>query len=300
MDAIAERDAREGRGAGALGAVWRVPPQLLFVTGALTQYAGAGLAVLLFDRVPVLGVAWLRVLTAAVVLCAWAKPWRLPAGAHWSWERVRLIAGFGIALSAMNACFYLAIDRLPLGTTVALEFVGPIAVTALGSRTRRDLLALLVAGGGVVLLADAQISGSALGVALGLGAGGLWAVYIVLGHRIAADSAFSARRGLAAAMAIGALALAPFAAPGSASALLSPLAVAACVGVGLASSVIPYALDQVAMARLPRARFALLLALLPATATLAGLAVLGQVPTVAEAFGIALVVGATALGSHAD
>lgn len=285
---------------GPRSLAWRTPPQLLFAAGALTQYAGAALAVLLFARVPVVGVAWLRVLAAAVVLVAWARPWRLAGGERWTRPRLVLVAGFGLALTAMNTAFYLAIDHLPLGTTVALEFAGPIAVTALGSRSRRDALALGVATAGVLLLSDVHVSGSPLGVALALGAGAMWALYIVLGHRVAADAALGARRGLAAAMAIGALALAPVAAPIAGDALLSPALLAACLGVGLMSSVIPYALDQVAMVRLPRARFALLLALLPATATLAGLVVLGQVPGVAESVGIALVVLATALGSHAE
>lgn len=282
------------------GLVWRMPPQLLFVIGALTQYVGAGLAVLLFERVPVIGVAWLRVAAAAVVMVAWARPWRLAGGARWSVPRLRLVAAFGLALAGMNACFYLAIDLLPLGTAVALEFAGPIAVTALGSRGRRDWLALLVAAAGVLLLADVHVAGSPGGVALALAAGALWAGYVVLGHRVAADPALGpSRAGLAAAMVAGAVALAPFGAPGSVDALVSIPLLLACVGVGLASSVVPYALDQVAMARLPRARFALLLALLPATAALAGLVVLQQVPSVPEAIGIVLVVCATALGSHA-
>lgn len=278
---------------------WRMPPQLLFVIGALTQYVGAGLAVLLFARVPVTGVAWLRVLAAAVVMAAWARPWRLAGGARWTRSRLLLVAGFGVALGGMNLAFYLAIDHLPLGTAVALEFAGPVVVSALGSRSRRDALALATAACGVLLLADVHVSGSPAGVALALAAGAMWAGYIVLGHRVAADGGIGGRQGLAAAMLVGALVLAPFGAPGSLDAFAAPLLLAACVGVGLMSSVIPYALDQIAMARLPRARFALLLALLPATATVAGLVVLGQVPGPAEAVGIALVVGATALGSHA-
>ncbi|MDO8210502.1 DMT family transporter [Conexibacter sp. CPCC 206217] len=279
---------------------WRAPPQLLFVAGALTQYVGAGLAVLLFARVPVVGVAWLRVLVAAVVMAAWARPWKLRGEARWTRRRLLLVAGFGLALTGMNAAFYLAIDLLPLGTAVALEFAGPVAVTALGSRTRRDALALATAACGVLLLADVHVSGSPLGVALALTAGALWAGYVVLGHRVAADEGISGRPGLAAAMLVGAVAFAPFGAPASLDALVSPGLLAACVGVGLMSSVIPYALDQVAMARLPRARFALLLAILPATATAAGLLVLQQVPSPAETVGIALVVAATALGSHVD
>jgi len=286
---------------GGAALLWRMPPQLLFVAGALTQYVGAGLAVLLFERVPVIGVAWLRVAAAAAVMALWARPWRLGGGRRWTAAQLRLAVAFGIALAGMNACFYLAIDRLPLGTAVALEFAGPIAVTALGSRTRRDALALAAAACGVLLLADVHVAGSPAGVALALAAGALWAGYVVLGHRVAAEEALGAsRKGLAAAMIAGAIALAPVGAPASIDALLSPALLLACVGVGLASSVVPYALDQIAMARLPRARFALLLALLPASATVAGLIVLQQVPSAAEGVGIALVVCATALNSHAD
>lgn len=300
MDASASRPASPGPGpaAGSLTLAWRLPPQLLFVIGALTQYVGAGLAVLLFARVPVIGVAWLRVLAAATVMALWARPWRLADARGWTRERLLLVGGFGLALAGMNGAFYLAIDRLPLGTAVALEFVGPIVVTAIGSHGRRDLLTLATAAAGVLLLADVHVSGSPLGVALALAAGACWAGYVVLGHRVAADPGISGRPGLAAAMIAGAVALAPFGAPASLDAFTSPALLVACVGVGLMSSVIPYALDQVAMARLPRARFALLLALLPATATVAGLVVLQQVPGAAEAIGIALVVAATALGSH--
>jgi inner membrane transporter RhtA len=298
MDAVVSRARRLG------GLPWRTPPQGLFVIGAVTQYVGSGLAVLLFARVPAAGVAWLRVLSAAVVLVAWQRPWRVLPGDGIAraarLSRLRLLVPFGLAIAAMNTTFYLAIDHLPLGTTVAIEFIGPIAVTAVGSHTRRDLGALALAGTGVLLLSDVHVSGSPLGVALALGAGVMWAAYIVLGHRVAADPALGGGRGLAVAMAIGALALAPFTASAGAKALLSPGLLAACIGVGLASSVVPYALDQVAMARLPRARFALLLALLPATATLVGLVVLGQVPGAVELVGIGLVVAATALRSHAD
>ncbi|MDO8185408.1 EamA family transporter [Conexibacter sp. JD483] len=298
MDAAASPQPGSGGNAGPLTLAWRLPPQLLFVIGALTQYVGAGLAVLLFARVPVIGVAWLRVFAAAVVMAAWARPWRLADARGWTRERLLLVGGFGLALAGMNGAFYLAIDRLPLGTAVALEFVGPIAVTAIGSHGRRDLITLATAAAGVLLLADVHVSGSPLGVALALAAGACWAGYVVLGHRVAADPGISGRPGLAAAMIAGTVALAPFGASSSLDAFTHPALLAACVGVGLMSSVIPYVLDQVAMARLPRARFALLLALLPATATVAGLVVLHQIPGIAETIGIALVVAATALGSH--
>lgn len=280
----------------AAAALDRLPPQALFVVGAISQYVGAALAVLLFASVPAAGVAWLRVVAAAGVLVAWRRPWRT----HWTGARLRLVAAFGIALALMNLCFYLSIDRLPLGTAVAIEFCGPIAVAALGSRTRRDLLALALALAGVLALADVHIAGSPLGFALAAGAGVFWAAYIVLGHRVAADAQIRPQDGLALAMAIGAAALAPALVVPAAPALVDPLLLAACLAVGLASSVVPYALEQIAMRRLPRARFALLLALLPATAAVVGAIVLGQVPAAVEAAGIALVVIAASLRTHAD
>ena len=274
----------------------RVPPQALFILGALSQYVGAALAVLLFAVVPAAGVAWLRVVAAAAVLVAWRRPWQTP----WTASRLRLTAAFGIALALMNLTFYLAIDRLPLGTAVAIEFAGPIAVAAVGSRTRRDILALVLALAGVLALADVHLTGSPGGFALALAAGAFWAAYIVLGHRVAADPGLRPRDGLALAMLVGALALAPFLVSSAVPALVDPLLLAACLGVGVASSVVPYGLEQVAMRRLPRARFALLLALLPATATVVGAIVLAQVPGLLESAGIALVVIAASLRSHAD
>ncbi len=284
------------RPAPATGVADRLPPHALFVLGAISQYVGAALAVLLFASVPAAGVAWLRVVAAAAVLVAWRRPWQR----HWTASRLRLTAAFGIALALMNLAFYLAIDRLPLGTAVAIEFVGPIAVAALGSRTRRDAAALVLATAGVLALADVHLTGSPGGFALAVAAGVMWAAYIVLGHRVAADAQLRAQDGLALAMAIGAVALAPFLVSSAVPALVDPLLLAACLAVGVASSVVPYGLEQVAMRRLPRARFALLLALLPATATAIGAIVLGQVPGVVESAGIALIVIAASLRSHAD
>lgn len=280
----------------AAGIADRLPPQALFVMGAISQYVGAALAVLLFAAVPAAGVAWLRVVAAAAVLVAWRRPWQT----SWTAPRLRLTAAFGIALALMNLAFYLAIDRLPLGTAVAIEFVGPIAVAALGSRTRRDASALVLAAGGIIALADVHLTGSPGGFALAVAAGVMWAAYIVLGHRVAADRHLRPADGLALAMTIGAVALAPFLVSSSVPALVDPLLLAACLAVGLASSVVPYGLEQVAMKRLPRARFALLLALLPATATVVGALVLGQIPGAVESAGILLVVVAASLRSHAD
>jgi inner membrane transporter RhtA len=267
----------------------RVPAEALFVAGAISQYVGAALAVLLFEVVPAAGVAWLRVVSAAAALAVWRKPWRT----RLTGPDLALVAAFGSSLALMNLAFYLAIDRMPLGTAVAIEFIGPISVAAVGSRTRRDWLALVLAAGGVVLLADTQTGGSMAGVGLVLIAAALWAVYIVLGARIA-DRGLGVN-GLAMAMLAGAVVIAPVGVPASTDAFQQLDLLAACVAVGLCSSVIPYALDQVALRRLDRARFALLLSLLPVTAAITGALVLGQVPAAAELVGIGLVALAVAL-----
>ena len=284
------------RAAPAAGPLDRLPPQVLFVLGAISQYVGSAFAVLLFASVPAAGVAWLRIVAAAAVFVAWRRPWRT----RWTRGRLQLVAAFGMALALMNLMFYLAIDRLPLGTAVAIEFCGPIAVAALGSRTRRDLAALALAVGGVLALADVHIAGSPVGFALAAGAGVFWAAYIVLGHRVAADPQIRPQDGLALAMAIGAAGLAPALVVSAVPALVSPPLLVACLAVGVAASVVPYGLEQIAMRRLARARFALLLALMPATAAIIGAIVLGQVPGLVEAGGIALIVVAASLRTHAD
>jgi inner membrane transporter RhtA len=229
-----------------------------------------------------------------VALVAWRRPWRT----RWTARRLLLVAAFGTALASMNLAFYLAIDRLPLGTAVAIEFTGPVLVAAIGSRTRRDLLALGLAVLGVLALADVHLSGSPGGVALAFTAGILWAAYIVLGHRVALDPGIRPQDGLAAGMALGAIVLAPFLVHEAVPGLTDAGLLLASIAVGLASSVVPYVLEQVAMRRLTRARFALLLALLPATAAIVGAIVLGQVPGLLEAVGILLVVAAAGLRTH--
>ncbi|MCW2952935.1 MAG: protein of unknown function transrane [Conexibacter sp.] len=270
------------------------PAELLIALGAVAQTGGASLAVLLFAEVSPPGAAWLRMLGAAAVLGVWLRPWRRT----WTWHQLRLVTAFGVALGGMNLAFYLSIDRLPLGTAVAIEFIGPMTVAAAGARTRRDLAALLLALTGVGLLADVHLGASPAGVALALTAAGLWAAYIVLGHRVVADPEVRPRDALAAAMLVAAIAFAPALAPSAAPVIATPWLLALCVALGLAASVVPYLLDQVAMARVSRARFALLTSLLPAAAALTGLVVLRQIPTLTETAGIVLVVGASTLQSH--
>jgi inner membrane transporter RhtA len=270
-----------------------VPPQLYFVVGAVFHYLGPAFAVLLFARVDVLGVAWLRIASAAVIFAVWRRPWR--ALAALDREGQRLLVAWGAVLAVMNCSFYLAIDRLPLGTVAAIEFLPVIALAALGARTPRNALALGLAVPGVYLLTDVQLSGEPLGVALAFLNAVLFALYIVLAHRVARRRELASVDGLAASMLIAALVVTPLAGWAAIPAAGDPVALLAGIGVGVSSSVIPYVADQLAMRRLARATYALMVSILPATATVIGILVLAQIPTWLEIAGVALVVCGVAL-----
>lgn len=273
--------------------IGRVPPHLYFVVSAVFHYLGPAFAVLLFARVDVLGVAWLRIASAAVVFALWRRPWRAVAGLPRSGRR--LLAGWGAVLALMNCCFYVAIDRLPLGTVAAIEFLPVVALAALGARTPRNAGALLVAVAGVYLLTDVHLAGQPLGVALAFANAVLFALYIVLAHRVSRLDGLSGIDGLAASMLIAAAVVTPMAGWAAVPALGDPVALAAGLGVGVCSSVIPYVSDQLAMRRLARSTYSLMVSLLPATATVIGVAVLAQVPSWVEVTGVALVVAGVAV-----
>ena len=271
----------------------RVPPHAYFVVSAVFHYLGPSFAVLLFAQVEPLGVAWLRIASAAILFALWRRPVRYlrSAGARERW----LILAMAATLAAMNGCFYLAIARLPLATVGAIEFLGPILLAALGVRSRRNSLALALAVAGVLLLTDARWVAEPVGYLYAFANCVLFVIYIVLGHRLAAEGGSSGIARLSAAMLMAAFFALPFGIREAMPAFADPLLLAAGIGVGLSSSVIPYVCDQLAMARLKRATFALMLALLPATAALIGLLVLAQVPVHAEWVGIALVIAGVAL-----
>jgi inner membrane transporter RhtA len=270
-----------------LQGVNRVPPHAYFVGSAVFHYLGPAFAVLLFVRVDALGVAWLRIASAALVFAAWRRPWRTLR----TLDRRTLLA-WGAVLALMNCCFYLAIDRLPLATVAAIEFLPVVGLAALGARTPRNAAALLLAVPGVYLLTGIRLEGEPLGVALAFANAGLFALYIVLAHRAAQGAGVDA---LGAAMIVAAVAVTPLAGADALPALADPVALLAGIGVGISSSVIPYVFDQLAMARLPRATYALLVSLLPATAAVIGVVVLGQVPSLVEAAGVMLVIAGVAL-----
>jgi inner membrane transporter RhtA len=271
----------------------RVPPHLYFLVSAVFHYLGPAFAVLLFVRVDVLGVAWLRIASAAVILAAWRRPSRAFAGR--TGDERRLVMEWGAVLALMNACFYEAIDKLPLGTVAAVEFLPVILLAAAGARTPRNASALALAVLGVYMVTDVQLAGEPLGVAFAIANAVLFALYIALAHRLAQHRAIDGTDALAASMLVAAIVITPLGGWSAASALGDPIALAAGIGVGLCSSVIPYVTDQLAMARLPRATYALMVSLLPATATVIGIVVLAQIPNVAEAVGVALVVAGVAL-----
>ena len=270
-----------------------LPPHAYFVVSAVFHYLGPAFAVLLFTRVDVLGVAWLRIASAAVVLALWRRPWRL-------WQRLGgrtrwLLAGWAAVLAVMNSVFYLALDRLPLGTVAAVEFLPVIVLAALAARTRRNVAALVCAVAGVYLVTDVRLVAEPLGVTLAAVNAVLFALYIVLGHRVARSDEVPGLDGLALSMLIAAVIALPAGIVPAAPALADPVLLAAAVGVGVCSSVIPYVADQLAMARLPRATYALMVSLLPATATVVGVVVLAQIPDAAEIAGVALVVAGVAV-----
>jgi inner membrane transporter RhtA len=272
---------------------FRAPAEGYFVVSAVFHYLGPAFAVLLFARVDVLGVAWLRIASAAAVFALWRRPWRR-LGELDSAGR-RLLAAWGVVLAVMNVCFYVAIDRLPLGTVAAIEFLPVIALAAVGMRTPRNVAALLLAVAGVYFLSEVRIEGEPLGFVFAFANAALFALYIVLAHRVAQSGAVRGIDGLGLAMLVALVAVTPLAAWGASSALVDPVALAAGVGVGISSSVVPYVTDQLAMARMRRATYALLVALLPATATVIGAIVLAQFPAGSEVAGVALVVAGVAV-----
>ena len=273
-----------------------LPPVSFFVVSAIFHYLGPSLAVLLFARIAAPGVLWLRIAAAAAVFAIWRRPWRL-AGRLDRRQLVTLLALGGV-LAGMNALFYLAVARLPLATVGAIEFLGTIVLAALGARTRRNAAALALCVGGVAVLTAIQAGASPLGLVFAFGNCAGFMLYVVLGHRVAntrVGDIFGGIDQLGAAMLIAAVAVTPAGLGAALPAFTHPAWLAWGIGVGVCSSVIPYVTDQLAMARLSRATFALMLALLPAVAVVIGAVVLHQIPSVRELAGIALVIAGIAI-----
>jgi inner membrane transporter RhtA len=273
-----------------------LPPHLYFVVSAVFHYLGPSFAVLLFARVAPLGVAWLRIASAALVFAAWRRPWR--ALSTLQSDGRRLLLAWGVVLALMNACFYTAIDHLPLATVAAIEFVPVVAMAALGARTARNVAAVVLAAAGAYALTDVRLVAHTLGITFAFLNAGLFAAYIVLADRVAKRPGLSGIDGLGLAMILATVVITPIGGEQALRAAGHPGLLAAGIGVGVCSSVIPYVTDQLALRRLSRATYALLISLLPVVAAIIGLVVLAQLPTLLDCAGIALVVGGIAL--HRD
>lgn len=269
------------------------PPHAWFAVSAVFRYLGPSFAVLLFPSVGVLGVAWMRIAAAAAIFAPWTAPWRTIARADG--QTRRLLIGLGVCLAVMNTAFYLALNRLPMSLVAAIEFVGTIGVALYGLRTVRNLAALALAVLGVFLLINVRWSSDSGGLFWAFLNGALFVGYIVLGHKVSEAGASGGVERLGAAMAIAFLFIMPIGFREAWRAFANPTLVLAGIGVGICSSVIPYVCDQLAMSRLPRASFALMLALLPATATVVGIIVLAQIPSLRDALGVLMVMAGVAV-----
>jgi inner membrane transporter RhtA len=265
-----------------------LPPQVYFLVSALFHYLGPSFAVLLFAQLSPLGVAWLRIASAAAIFALYRTPWRTFAQAKP--PACRLILLLGAILAAMNICFYLAIARLPLATVAAIEFAATIAVALIGLHSGRNFLALALAIAGVYLLVGFEISGDLPGLFFAFANALLFALYVIVGHAVSRQGGSSSIERLGAAMGVAFLFASPFGFADAAKLIAQPSLILAGIGVGVSSSVIPYICDQLAMARLPRASFALMLTLLPAIAAMTGAVVLRQVPGLIDLAGIFLVI----------
>lgn len=284
---------RQNRGVSTRPSIGRtmsaVPPEGLFLISAISQYIGAAIAVSLFDEVEPQTVAWLRVIGAAIAVLAVSRGWRR------GWTRRQLIGVgvFGVATALMNVFFYLGIERIDLGKGVTIEFIGPIAVAAIATRSGRNAIALLFAFTGVAVLGGVEIDDNLTGLVFILLASAMWAAYIVIGARVAQVDRGVA--GLGLGLAIGAVVITPLGAPWSGDVWLDPRLLILCLLVGVFSNAIGYGIDQFTMRRIPIRRFSLLLALLPVTAALVGWIGLGQEPSGIDLVGIALVLVGVAL-----
>jgi inner membrane transporter RhtA len=275
-----------------------IPPHAYFPVSAVFHYLGPAFAVLLFRYVDALGVAWLRILVAAAAFALWRKPWRVWRAA--SDHQRRLLVALGAVLALMNSVFYLAIARLPLATVGAIEFLAPITLAFVGLRDARNVAALAVTAAGVSMLTRVHFGGEPLAYAFAFANCTLFAGYLVLGHALARDGGAAGIDRLGAAMMIAMFVALPIGFREALPALLDVRLLGAAIAVGICSSVIPYVCDQLAMARLPRSTFALLMALLPASAALIGALVLRQLPSPLEWTGIALVIAGVRLHRPAN
>lgn len=266
----------------------RLGPVALVVTSGLSVQFGAAVAVLLMPRAGALGVVTLRLVLAAAVLLVVCRP-RIRGYGRADWGT---IVAFGTAMAGMNVLIYQSSSRIPLGAAVTLEVLGPLILSVVASRRWTNLLWAGLALVGVVLLGGGGFDRlDPLGAAFALGAGGMWAAYIVFGART--GRRFPQADGLALAMAFGALLSLPLGLAEAGDRLLVPSTLALGLAVALMSSVLPYTLELLALRRMPAPTFAILMSLEPAIAAMAGFLVLSQALSAADALAIALVIAAS-------
>lgn len=280
--------APAGAPGGGPGRRGSLGPVGLVLAGGVSVQFGAALAVTLMPRAGAFGVVTLRLLAAALVLLVVCRP-RLRGHSRTDWGTVVV---FGLTMAAMNGLFYQAVDRIPLGPAVTLEVLGPLTLSVLASRRAINVLWASLALAGVFLLGGGGFGSlDPVGIAFALGAGAMWAAYIVFSART--GRRFPQADGLALAMGVAALAFLPFGVVGAGAKLLDPTTVALGSAVAVLSSVLPYTLELLALRRLPASTFAILMSLEPALAATAGFLILNQTLAVTEAAAIALVIVAS-------
>ncbi|MGW3666396.1 EamA family transporter [Streptomyces sp. NPDC005141] len=286
--ALAPVSAAGAPTAGGSGRRGGLGPVGLVLTGGISVQFGGALAVSLMPRVGALGVVTLRLVVAAIVLLLVCRP-KVRGHSRADWSTVVV---FGLTMAAMNGLFYQAVARIPLGPAVTLEVLGPLALSVLTSRRALNLLWAGLALGGVFLLGGGGFSSlDPAGVAFALGAGAMWAAYIIFSART--GRRFPQADGLALAMVVAAVAFLPLGVVESGSRLLVPTTVALGAAVAMLSSVLPYTLELLALRRLPASTFAILMSLEPAVAATAGFLVLDQALSLPESLAIALVIAAS-------
>lgn len=276
----------------------KIPASLIFIGSAISNYSGTAIAAaLLFSLMPAAAVAWFRGLVTAVFMLAWRRPFRKAM----TLKELGVSTLFGMATLGMNMIFYEAVVRIPLGTSVSLEFIGPIAVAVAVGRGLKTRIATVLALAGVLSIGglgmDISDPVQLVGVACAIGAGAMWAGYVVLGQKIA-----TTRNGLDS-LAVGMSAATIIFAPLVWRHIATPFihgwqTVLIVIVMGILSSMIPYSVEQTNMKRLGKDTFALMLALYPATSTLVGLVVLFQVPNAGEIIGLICVSAAVALVNY--
>lgn len=268
------------------------------MVSAIAQYTGATIAVRLFDRVEPATVAWFRVIGAAIALLIAARVFRQRSTRPWTRREIGSAALLGVATAFMNLFFFLAIDRLPFGKGVTIEFLGPIVVAAARTRTRRNAIALALAVSGVALLAGLELDGDRVGIAFILLASAMWAVYIVVGTKVAKLD--RGVEGLGIGLAIGAIAITPFGFGDASSVVSTPSILALCVLVGVFSNAIGYGIDQYVLRRISMRRFSVMLALLPVVALIMGALFLNQQPEPFDLVGVALVLSGVVVQDRSE